>query len=286
MGNCIKEQKNIFKPDKWFGLLIFVTVAAVIIRILFYNHISLDYKACLLPWAKEISRYGGFPSLGHSIGNYNVPYMVFMSMFYYLPGEYLYWLKSFSVIFDFLLAFGAAKIVYLITEDPSKKRIKAIITFSAVIMLPTVLINSAFWGQCDSIYAALAVFSLYFLQKDKLLASSVFFGLSFCFKLQAVFILPVFILVYFSKIRNNQWAKNKIIKFLIIPLIFLIVDLPAIIAGRSIQDVLAIYINQSNQYNVLSYNYSNILFYFNYMPAYMYSFFKYGFLFFTFCIFA
>ena len=39
--------------------------------------------------------------------------------------------------------------------------------FFLTLLLPTVLLNGAFWGQCDSIYGALAVWSLVFALEDR-----------------------------------------------------------------------------------------------------------------------
>jgi len=126
------------------------------------------------------------------------------------------------------------------------------LTFSVIIMLPTVILNSSAWAQCDSIYTAFVIFCLYYLLKDRYTIAFVFFALAFCFKLQAVFFLPLLILLYITK------RKFSIINFLIIPACMVITSLPAIIAGRSIFNVLTIYLRQTGTYANLTMNYASV----------------------------
>lgn len=63
----------------------------------------------------------------------------------------LYTIKIVSIIVDYVLAAGAGLLVY---ELAGKDRLKAGITYSVVILLPTVILNSSGWAHCDSIYAA------------------------------------------------------------------------------------------------------------------------------------
>lgn len=48
------------------------------------------------------------------------------------------------------------------------------ITFAVVIMLPTVILNSAYWGQCDSIYTTFIILTLLYLYKGKYHGAFVF----------------------------------------------------------------------------------------------------------------
>ena len=57
------------------------------------------------------------------------------------------------------------------------------------------MLNSAAWGQCDSIYAAFCLGSLYFLLRGRTWWACVFFGLALSFKLQAIFFLPALLIV-------------------------------------------------------------------------------------------
>lgn len=65
---------------------------------------------------------------------------------------YLY--KLLSVIFDFLLANSFAYFVVnsgTMTDFRGKDKFFCL-SYAFSLFLPTVIMNSAFWGQCDSIY--------------------------------------------------------------------------------------------------------------------------------------
>jgi Gpi18-like mannosyltransferase len=118
------------------------------------------------------------------------------------------------------------------------------------LFLPTVLLNSAFWGQSDSIYTAFVLLCILFLIKEKYPLAFIFFSVALAFKLQAIFIFPVLIILYFVK------NKFSILNFLMIPAIFIGMDLPAFIAGRPFHETMKIYLNQTKEYKSLFVNYS------------------------------
>jgi Gpi18-like mannosyltransferase len=106
-----------------------------------------------------------------------------------------------------------------------------------VLFAPTVVVNSAAWGQCDSIYAAFCLGSLYFLLRNKPWWAATFFGVALSFKLQAIFLLPVLLIVL---VVNRQ----RLLALLAAPAAFAVMLLPAILAGRDLSSLLMIYPNQ------------------------------------------
>lgn len=252
MDNFIRN----FFDDKKKLVFVFITIItfiALYARFKMYNFVSWDYENCIEEWIKEIIRLGGIKSLKYSIGNYNIIYMTILSIISYIPIKHIYVVKTFSVIFDILNAIFGSLIVGQIIKDKKNKYLYQCITYTLILYLPTMLMNSALWGQCDSIYTALTIISIYYLIKEKNIKAFVFAGLAFSFKLQFVFILPLYILLYFKK-------KNfSIVNFFIIPLINIITWLPAIIMGRSMRDCLSIYVGQTGAQNqVLTNNFPNI----------------------------
>ena len=73
--------------------------------------------------------------------------------------------------------------------------------------------------------------------------------MSFAFKLQAVFILPFFLYVYFAE------KKFSIVQFALIPVTMLATELPILYFGRSIFEIFEVYLGQSNTYTSVSMNY-------------------------------
>ena len=122
-----------------------------------------------------------------------------MALLTYLQLSPLHSIKIVSIIFDYILAFSCMVLIYKLFKDSKKKDIYALLTYAVVLMLPTVVINSSAWAQCDSIYVAFAIISLIYLIDEKYIKSFIFLGISFAFKLQFIFLLPVYILVYITK---------------------------------------------------------------------------------------
>jgi Gpi18-like mannosyltransferase len=204
-----------------------------LLRLFLFDHITLDYKNFLSPWVEAMKSAGGLAALKNPIGNYNIPYLVFLGFISGLPVYDLYLIKLLSVLFDFILALFLMKLVSCFTDSKLKKYICLVVA----LFLPTPILNGALWGQCDSIYTALAVIGLYYGFKGRSVLSLAFIALSFAFKLQAVFILPVFLLFIISgKIRFRYIP--------VFPAVYFLAVSPAIIAGRPVLDTLTIYFSE------------------------------------------
>ena len=223
-------------------------LAAFVPRLLAMNYQTLDYQDFLAPWVNFYRQNGGFRALYRPVGNYNVPYLYFMALFSYSKIRDLYLIKLLSTLFDVLLAWGGMRLVSRLTDSPLRR----VGSFFALLFLPSVFLNSAVWGQCDSIYVALAVLALADALEDHPIRSMVLLALSFGFKLQAVFVMPVFaVLLFAGKIR---WKHLPVF-----PLAYVLLILPAVIAGRPFFDTLLIYFKESGTVGTaLNYNSSSV----------------------------
>lgn len=194
------EKKAIEVIEKNVNILFFavITVLAIVLRHAGRDFFSNDMGAFLVPWHDQVSALGGFKGLGTQVGDYNVLYQTLIAFMTCLPGEAMIKFKVLSIIFDFLLAFASA---WMITDVTGKKKFGSLfqIVYAVILFLPTVILNSAWWGQCDVIYAFFLVMMLYFLYKGKNVAAFVFYGIAFAFKFQAIFLLPFVICYYFYK---------------------------------------------------------------------------------------
>lgn len=232
-----------------FIVLIFVTVFAIIMRMTGLDFESGDYKDFLLPWYNMIAPRG-IGSMATQIGNYNIPYQFYIAICTDLPISPLYAYKLLSIVFDFVLALSSALLVYELTGK--KSLVKPAIAYSVILCSINVIFNSSFWGQCDSIYVAFIILSIYFLIKHKNIASFVMLGIAFSFKLQTVFILPFFLLYYFMT------KKCSILHFLIVPATDFLMCIPALIFGRNIKDLISIYVTQTDYGKQIQMNCPNI----------------------------
>jgi Gpi18-like mannosyltransferase len=164
----------------------------------------------------------------------------------------LFAVKLLSVAFEYLAAYYIGQIIRL--KYDNKKMIW--IAMVVIPLIPTVILNSSYLSQCDSIYAGLTVASIYYILKNKPLASMFFLGMAIVFKVQAVFILPFFLVLLLK--GNIKWYY-----FGLIPIIYLASLVPAWCAGRPATDLLGIYLRQSDHYHFLTMNFPNVYIFFS-----------------------
>lgn len=215
-------------------LSIMLTAAAFVLRAALFDHETLDYQNFLTVWVDFFRRHGGFRALNTPVGNYNIPYLYFLALFSYSGIRDLYLIKLLSVFFDVVLAYAAMQLVGKCTQSDRKR----LFCFFAVLFMPTVVLNGALWGQCDSTYTALAVLGIYLALDDRPALSMVSIALSFGFKLQAVFVMPVYAVLW-------MYGKFSWKHFLIFPLSYVLLVLPAVLLGRPFLETLTLYFNQT-----------------------------------------
>jgi len=230
----IPWREGLIKNSVYLLVTAVALCAAFASRVYFFSYHSGDYNMFLSLWVQFFRDNGGFAGLSQSVGNYNFPYLYFLALFSYIGIDDLYLIKLLSVSFDVVMAFAMMKLTGLFT-DSSPRRLAA---YLITLLLPTVVLNSSMWGQCDSIYTAFAILFLWLVLSGRPKASMVCLALSFGFKLQAVFIMPVCLVLLFAR-------KLKFTDLLIFPLTYIILILPAVIAGRPIMDAFLLYYNQA-----------------------------------------
>lgn len=235
----IKDKKR-FAQKTLFWLDVFLL--ALIVRLPFLSHISRDYTLFLEPWFRFFINEG-YSVFKYDSFHYNVPYPYLLSFAAtLLPGFPLIAIKSVSIIFDFILAFFVYKCVRL---KYSESETIPILAALVILFSPTVILNSAAWGQCDTIYTACLVACLYALLRGRQGWAFIAFGLSVSFKAQAILLAP-FLLHLLLK-RHVQWRYS-----LLTPLVYLIIILPAWMIGRPMGELLLIYPSHTLRYRVLT----------------------------------
>lgn len=125
------------------------------------------------------------------------------------------------------------------------------IIYAVVLFLPTVILNSSYWGQCDSIYTTFVLITLITLFYERYLISFVMLGAAFAFKFQTIFILPFIICYYIYK------KKFSILYFGIIIFSFWLSVIIGYFQGRSLFAPFSIYANQTNTWKHMQMNITN-----------------------------
>ncbi len=218
---------------------------AVQLRIALLDFKSLDYFASLKPWYLAI-KGEGFAVFATDFSTYNPPYLYLLylvaRLFPDLPTEAA--VKLPSLVSDFVCAL----VVFLIvrTQRPKRPSLPYLAAF-AVLFAPTVVLNSAFWGQADSIFAAAILACVLALGIRRPIPAMLLFGIALAFKLQSIFLLPMLLAMTLTgHIPWKAWVS--------IPVILVLAVLPSWVAGRPFSELLGVYVYQTSQFEFITMN--------------------------------
>lgn len=243
-------REGLLKTRRELVLGLLFAAGTFVLRYAAMDHETYDYIDWISRWVQHFRDNGLWQGLGMEIWacNYNVPYLYFLAIFAQLPIDDLYTVKLLSILFDILLAYGVLKIVSLFCESTGRR----MIAFLGTLWLPTVFLNGAYWGQCDSMYVALSIWSLYLVLTDRPLAGVAVYALSFSLKLQAIFMMPLFLAFIIAR-------KMKFWQLFAFPVTYVLTLLPAVLAGRNFLDLLLLYYNNTDSIGTgLNYNSSSM----------------------------
>lgn len=218
---------------------------AFFLRALLLHYVADDYTIFLSQWVATFRDNGGFAAIKLPIGNYNVPYLYFLAAISYLPIPDLYLIKLFSILFDVILAWGGLRLVRRFTGPDS---CRPLVCFCALLLLPTVVLNGSLWGQCDALYGGLALHALASALEDRPKTSAALLGVAFSFKLQTVFLLPLWAVLWIAR-------RTRFRDLLCFPAAYALTCIPALLLGKPLGDILGVYVGQTQEgAGALNYN--------------------------------
>lgn len=241
-----------------YFLLIAFTILGLLARFSFIHHTNVDTDIYLVPWYDYISSNGIIKALGDKFANYTPPYTYLLSMVTLVPIPKIVAIKLIPIVMDAINSFIVYKIVKLKYPTGLASLWAAVILWC----LPTVLLNSAWWGQADSFYTGFLLLTLYFLILNRPISAMSAFSVSVAFKLQAIFMGPFLVILFLGSVFKPNVFLNisriKLWHFFLIPIIYSLMCLPAVLLGRGWLDVWSIYLEQANTFKRLSANAPNL----------------------------
>ena len=230
-------------------LLAVITGVILLGKISLLDYVSDDYDIFLANWIYEYSQMGWKQGLGTYIGSdYTPPYLYMLQIISRVqdyPPQYL--VKAISIAFEVLMAYALMKIASLKIKGDGAR----LFIFHIASLLPTVVFNGAYWGQCDVIYTSFCLMALYMGLKGCSARSMIFYGLALSFKLQTVFFMPVMLPLWLKK-------KIKLRHLPLIPATYMVLMIPALWGGKSLSHVLTVYLQQAGNYSFITMNAPNL----------------------------
>jgi Gpi18-like mannosyltransferase len=229
-------------------LLLPITGIAATVALLPIASSSGDMVTYFLPWMDAVQD-GGLTSLSSEFADYTPPYiylMYFGSWLVPLVGPPAA-IKLLNLPFITILSLAIYQIVLL----SSRSRGRAATAGAAVWVLPTPLVNAFAWGQTDCVVTSfLALFVLFTIKRAPVAAVS-FFGVALAFKLQAIFLLPLLLYSILAK-------QMRVWHLLLAPLLYLLMMVPAAIAGRPWFELVTIHVAHVQRFSELAIHAPNL----------------------------
>lgn len=243
-------------PTHRILVMLLPLAAAMLVRCLLLDYESSDYQMFLEPWYETIRAGGGFGAISQKVGNYNVPYLYFIAFISYLDIPNLYLYKLFSILLDVILAWGGLRLVRVLTREKGNTALP-LIAFGVLLFVPTVVLNGSYWAQCDTIYGALVVHAVACVLEGKNKWSLVWLAVAFSFKLQTVFIMPLWGMLWLS-------GRVKFRELFVFPGVYALTAVPALLLGKPLVDILSVYLGQMGENDRLTLNAPSI---YQFLPA-------------------
>ncbi len=215
--------------------LIAMTVIGLAVRVILRVVTTVDWEMYWDPWISGLKEMG-FSYLATDVYDYTPTFVYILWVISKLPINPMTAYKAIHIAIDFVAAVVMGKII--LQETGSK--MKGICAYGIMLIVPTIWANSALWAQCDIIFMTLLLLCFYYLFQDRPCLAMFFYGLSFVFKLQTLFIFPFLVILWVNK-------KVKLQHFLWIPVLYFISIIPAWIAGRPLMELINIYMAQGAQ---------------------------------------
>lgn len=161
-------------------------------------------------------------------------------------------LKLPAMICDLLIGY----VIYLIAKKYTK--FQNAVLFSALYMFnPSVIINSATWGQVDSVFTLFVLLMCYFVTEKKLTLSYFVFAVGILIKPQTLIFTPVLIYGIVDQVFLNDFDLKRMLKELGFGLLA-IVMLFGLAAPFGLSDVLSQYVDTMGSYEYASVNAYNM----------------------------
>lgn len=235
-----------------YFIVIALFSAGVVARITVLHHTNVDLDLYVIPWYDYIVQNGILTALGDNFANYTPPYTYLLALITATTIPKLIAIKLIPIVMDVV----NSVIVYKIVRYKYNSGLAPLWSAAIFWCLPTIVLNSAHWGQADSFYTGFLLLTFYFLLLSRPLLAVFAFSIAFAFKLQAIFMVPVLAVLLinpFIRAENSEVRTNiRFWHFLLVPVVYCLSCLPTVMLGRQWSDVLTIYLTQANTFKNLS----------------------------------
>lgn len=256
-GDSNKRKAGAILAVLFFGLIIRLYIAMSI-------HGYVNDMLCWTSWSYAAGSKGFFsiyinqPFLDYPPGYLYILHIIgsISKMTGIAPGSDIYnlLLKVPAILCDIAMAF----IIYRVCTKRLMQRVGLLLAFLYIVN-PLTLLDSAAWGQVDSILTLFVAGYLLMLYKEKIFAGTLIFVAGLLMKPQMLFFGPVLAVVFIKYVLDKGWLKGLktfLISFLSGIALFALVVAP-FTQGRAWYWIFEKYMGTINSYNYITLNAAN-----------------------------
>ena len=246
--------------DRLIDLAVFILglIFAIYLRVVFREFESVDFILHTSRWYAAVLDQG-LGATASDVSNYTPAYLYLLNIVSILFPNLapVIAIKIPSCVFDFL----CAGLVFAITRLKYPSGRVSMFAFLAVLLAPTVVANSAIWGQADSIYTSMLLVCVYCLITHRPAVAMLAFGVALSLKFQAMFLAPAIFVLWLRR-HVPFWT------LLLVPVVYTALMIPAWLEGRPFSELMLVYFGQSQTYHKLTMNAPNL---YSWIPNRFYS---------------
>lgn len=264
----------------WFAFKIapqeesFSIPSLIIYLIVFISILKLPVAFYMQGFESDVGLFVAWGDLCNNVGFNNVYFQDEIYLDY--PPLYLYVLAFLDRIRDFLAVpfadisfytmlikvpaiIADAVIAYLLYKTAKKKFSNSHSIYLSLLYLlnPLSLVNSAVWGQIDSIMLLILLYSLIKLNQDKFVFSGIFLGLGILLKPQMLIFVPVFL--FYTIFKKNFWGLLNGITATVATILILALPFTQSFDFSWLIEQYASTIDYYNYYSVNAYNFLSLI---------------------------
>ena len=230
------------------GLLLFASIYAYSVNI-FLNEGSTDLGAHF-EWYESLLNNDFSGSILNTAPDYYTPvyaYILYFIKNYTNISSGLYAFKTMTIAFHLISVFFSWRIICFLTNSLQRSFYGACL----VLFAPTAFLNIHLVVHFDSMYCALGLASIYYFLQRKPIFALIAFGIGFTIKGLIIFLLPAIIIYLISE-------KIRLRYLLTLPACYLLLILPAGIAGKDMLPMIMTYYERGSSWNALTWNAPNV----------------------------
>lgn len=237
--------------------ILFAAAAARAAAALSYPGYATDMQ-CFSSWA-DIAYKGGLHSFytndvftDYPPGYIYILYIIgfIKSIFNPGTGTLCFLLKTPAMLCDFLCA-------VIIMKTAQKNRSLAVLCAALFLFNPAVILNSAVWGQVDSVFTFFVLLTLYCIYTKRIYPAYFLFAAAIFIKPQALFYTPVVAYAFYEEVFSGKFSAEKMFRHIFAALAA-IVMIVLLALPFNISAVISQYRDTIGSYNYASVNAYNL----------------------------